>query len=356
MKLPTDTSDILIYGSYGYTGTLIAEQAVEKGLYPLLAGRNESKTAFLANRLNLPYIAFDLDNSQTLHEVLDRVKLVLNCAGPFSETAKPMVEACIAKGVHYLDITGEIEVFEYIASKNNEAKEAKIMLMPGVGFDVVPTDCLASYLKQQLPDANELELAFKGANKISRGTALTMVKNIHKGGAIRSNGQIIPVPAGFKTKLIDFGKGERSTVSIPWGDVSTAYHSTNIPNIIVYTFTNKGTIRFLKLSNKIKWLLGSRWVQNFLRNRINKKLTGPDTQTRNTSFSYIWGQVKNLEGKKRTALLKTAEGYRLTAEAAVLAMEKVLAGNIFPGFKTPSIGFGYDFVMELQDTERRLLD
>ena len=93
-----------------------------------------------------------------------------------------MVEACLRLGKHYLDITGEISVFEAMARRDKAAKQAGMMIMPGVGFDVVPSDCLAVHLKNLLPTATDLTLAFYGLGGISHGTQATMTMNAGSGG------------------------------------------------------------------------------------------------------------------------------------------------------------------------------
>lgn len=130
-------SDWIIYGANGYTGELIAREAVRQGLKPTLAGRNKAKVEALAQELGLGYKAFGLDNVDAVSEQLQGFKLVMHCAGPFSATSKPMMEACIKAGAHYLDITGEISVFELAQSLNSQAEKADIVLCPGVGFDVI---------------------------------------------------------------------------------------------------------------------------------------------------------------------------------------------------------------------------
>lgn len=150
---------LLIYGTYGYTGELIARQAVAEGRSPVLSGRNASKVAALAQTLGLDARPFDLD-ADTLAGQLTDIDVVLHCAGPFIDTAPAMVDACIATGTHYLDITGEIEVFEHIFARHATAREAGAVLCPGAGFDVVPTDCLAAALAEELPDATSLALGF----------------------------------------------------------------------------------------------------------------------------------------------------------------------------------------------------
>src|SRR6185436_12676748 len=221
----------LIYGANGYTGELITRYAVERGMKPILAGRNAVKIEELAKKDHLDYRIFSLDETTRMDAALQEVDVVLHCAGPFSLTSRPMVEACLRNRKHYTDITGEISVFETMAALDKKAQDAGIMLMPGVGFDVVPSDCLARHLKDRLPTASHLSLAFYGMGRLSHGTQATMTMNVGKGGAIRKDGKITSVPAAWKTGEIDFGEVTKTGVTIPWGDVATAFYSTGIPNI-----------------------------------------------------------------------------------------------------------------------------
>jgi short subunit dehydrogenase-like uncharacterized protein len=229
------TSPYLIYGANGYTGELIAREAVRRGQRPVVAGRNGEAVRGLASELGLEHRVFSLDDPRAVDERLKGMTAVLHCAGPFVHTFRPIADACLRAKANYLDVTGEVDVFERLAARDAEARAAGVMLLPGVGFDVVPTDCLAAHLKRRLPSATRLLLAFHSVGGLSRGTATTMIENLHRGGLIRRNGVLTPVPAAWRTRKVDFGRGPRTVVSIPWGDVSTAYRSTGIPNIEVYT-------------------------------------------------------------------------------------------------------------------------
>ena len=353
--MPKDINNFLLYGAYGYTGTLIAELAVIKGLKPVLAGRDEIKLKELADRLQLDYVAFDLNDRQKLDEEINKVGAVLHVAGPFSATAEIMVDACIRNKVHYLDVTGEIEVFEWIASQDQKARNAEIVLLPGVGFDVVPTDCLAAYLKTKMPDAVCLELAIKAVGELSRGTTLTMVENIHKGGMIRQDGNLKNIHTGSKTRTINFQGNENNCVSIPWGDVATAFYSTKIPDITVYMAADPKTMRMIGFSRYIGWLTGISFIQNILKNQVKKKITGPSKANREKNRSQIWGEVKNQKGETFAAALETPEGYKLTAETALESVVRVLEGKVTPGFKTPSLAFGENYILEFENVKREKL-
>lgn len=227
---------ILIYGANGYTGKLITQEAKAKGVKVEIAGRNEEAIKALAKETDYPFHIIELAETNKLEQLLTDFDTVIHCAGPFSETAIPMVEACLKSKTHYLDITGEIWVFEDIMKYHEQAKASGIVLMPGVGFDVVPTDCLAGYLKEKLPSGNSLELAFVGSKTgMSRGTAVTMAKNISKGGFIRENGELKNVPLAYEVKEFKFSHRNQWCMTIPWGDLMTSYHQTQIPNIKVFS-------------------------------------------------------------------------------------------------------------------------
>ena len=342
----------LLYGAYGYTGHLIAEMAVERGLRPVLAGRNTDKLTTLAGALDLDYQAFALDDRAALDAALAEVPLVLHCAGPFVRTAGPMAEACLRTGTHYLDVTGEISVYEQLAALDAQARAAEVMLLPGVGFDVVPTDCLALHLKHRLPSATHLELAIMGSGGLSHGTATTMVENIGSGGAVRRDGRLEPVPAAWKRREVDFGRGPVTVVSIPWGDVATAYHSTGIPNIVVYAALGKRMPGLLRLTRYTGWLLASPPAQVFFKWMIRRQPPGPSAEQRAQGRSFVWGTVWDDDGGRATARLKGPEGYAFTALVALALVETVLDGEAVAGFQTPAKAFGPDFVLDIAGVTR----
>lgn len=345
------SNNFLIYGANGYTGELITRYAVERGMRPVIAGRNEAAIKALAEKHDLEYRIFALDETDKLDATLNEVAMVLHCAGPFSITSRPMGEACLRTKTHYTDITGEISVFEACASADKKAKDAGIMIMPGVGFDVVPSDCLAVHLKNMLPSATHLTLAFYGMGRISHGTQATMTMNIGKGGAVRRDGEIMSVPAAWRTREIDFGDGVVKTgVTIPWGDVATAYHSTGIPNIEVYTIAPPSALKLMKLSRYLGPILATGPVQRFLQGRIPPG--GPSDAERARGKTLLWGEARDDEGHAVEARLRCPEGYTTTALAALNIAEKILAGNFTPGFQTPAKAYGPDLILELPDTVR----
>lgn len=352
-------SDFVLYGANGYTGRLIIARSLACGLRPLLAGRSTAEIQELARENGLDHRIFDTGDIAGADAALRGAAVVVNAAGPFARTAMPMVEACLRTRTHYIDVTGEIEVFERLHREDGRARAAGVMLLPGAGFDVVPTDLLAAHLKRRLPGAVRLRLAFVGlGGGISRGTATTMVENLHRGGAVRRGGRIIRVPPAWRTRTVDFGFGTRpmQVTTIPWGDVATAYHSTGIPDIEVYTRLGRrlGSLprRLLRVSGGLGWLLRSGPVQRLLKARVRARAPGPDEAARQSGAALIRGDVEDDNGGTAAARMRTPEGYTLTAMTVVEAVRRVLDGSAKPGFRTPSLAWGPDWILELDGVER----
>jgi short subunit dehydrogenase-like uncharacterized protein len=334
----------MIYGANGYTGELAAREAARRGLAPILAGRNAEAVGRLARELGLPQRTFSLDDPAATAAELYGVQAVLHCAGPFVRTSAAMVAACLGTGAHYLDITGEIPVFEKVLAQGDAARRAGVALLPGVGFDVVPTDCLAARLAAALPGATHLALAFyNDKGSISRGTMKTMIESLPHAGAVRRDGRIVPVPIAWDARTIPFDCGERWAMTIPWGDVSTAYHSTGIPNIRVYSGTPPRTIRRMRRLAPFLPLAGWKPLKRFAQRWVERRVTGPSEQVRATARVYLWGEARDAAGRTVTATLSTPEAYHLTAVSAVECAERAARGEVQPGAWTPSRAFGADF-------------
>ena len=343
----------MIYGANGYTGELIAREAARRGLQPVLAGRDADAIQALGCELQLPVRAFGLDTADALHTGMQDIAMVLHCAGPFSSTSAPMLEACLQVGAHYLDITGEIDVFAHCHAQHARALQRGIVLLPGVGFDVVPTDCLAAQLKRELPAAQSLVLAFDAGGGPSPGTARTAVQGIAQGGRVRIDGKLVRVPLAWKTRSFERDGQARLAMTIPWGDVYTAHVSTGIPNIEVYMASPAAAITRLR---RLRWLgplLGLKSIQSFLTWQVGKRVRGPSEAGRERSGCTVWGEVRDTAGHVATAQLRTPNGYALTVTAALGIVQRLLMGEApAGGYYTPAQLMGADYVLGLPGVSR----
>ncbi|MEQ1866728.1 MAG: saccharopine dehydrogenase NADP-binding domain-containing protein [Micropepsaceae bacterium] len=345
----------LIYGATGYTGKLTARTAKAQGLKPILAGRSEEKVKPLAAELGLDWRAFDLKETAKLDAALKEVDVVLHIAGPFSATSKPMADACIRTKTHYLDITGEVAVFESLAARDAEAKKAGVMLLPGVGFDVVPSDCLAAHIKRRLPEAQDLKMYIGGLGKASRGTMKTMIEGVAKGTLVRRFDTLQTLD-GMNEDLCDFGQGPKQTMAVSWGDVSTAWHSTKIPNVEVHFEVTPELKRAMQIPGFVKILLGLPFIQSILKRQVDRGPEGPTDDERKRGYAVLIGVGRDEKGNTVRTRLKTPEGYSLTAQTALAIAKRVLAGEFKPGFQTPSLAYGADFILGFDGVTREELN
>jgi short subunit dehydrogenase-like uncharacterized protein len=339
---------MMIYGANGYTGRLIAREAAKRGLTPLLAGRNRDEIAQLSGELGLLRRVFELSGAREIERNLEGIDLVLHCAGPFSRTAEPMLEACLRRKVHYLDITGEIDVFALCHRADARARDAGVVVLPGSGFDVVPTDCLAAMLKQRLPDATSLVLAFEAGGGPSPGTAKTSVEGMAKGGRARIGGELTDVPLAWKSREFMRDGKARSAMTIPWGDVYTSFVSTGIPNVETYMVVPPKTIQRMRWVRRLQPLLGLKFVQDFMKQRIERATPGPSAQRRQDSGCFVWGEVTNAAGKQAKLALTGPNGYDLTVTASLGIVQHIFAlPHSTGGYFTPSRLMGADYVLSL---------
>ena len=350
------SSSFLLYGATGYVGTEIARMAVEYGLRPILAGRDASKLEPLASELGLEYRAFDLRDPQKIDQALKDMPVVLHCAGPFIHTFAPVLEACLRTGTHYLDLTGEIPVYQAIAARDEQAKQRGVMLLPGVGYDVVPTDCLALHLKRRLPSATHLALAFqtRGPAGLPPGTQRTVIELIPFGDWVRRDGRLETPEEPHKTRQVDFGSGPVQAVRLTWGDVFTAYYSTAIPNIEVFMSMSKALSQQLDTFSRFRPLFKLPLLRNLAKLGVRP---GATADQRARSFTHIWGEVTDGQGRRAVSRLHGPEpGVLWTGRAALAAVKRVLNQDAPPGFQTPAMAYGPDFVLECEGVTREDLE
>ena len=348
----------LIYGATGYTGQLMAAEAARRGLRPVLAGRHLGKVQAIAAPHGFEARAADLTDAPKLRELVRGQALVLHAAGPFRETSAPMVEACIAEGASYLDITGELGVFSSVFERDAAARAAGIALIPGVGFDVVPTDCLARYVAERVPGASRLEIAIAPHGGMSSGTAKSMLASLPEGGFVRRGGELVHHALGRGARRIRFSDKERWTLPIPWGDLVTAFRTTRIPDITTYAAVPAKMARALEVGWPALWaggplsaaLLRSARLRSAANRFVESRIAGPDAARRERGFARVWARASGSTSFE--AWLDTIEPYAFTAVAAIDAVERVLKDSP-KGALTPAVAFGADFALGVRGTVRR---
>ena len=341
----------LLYGAYGYTGRLAAELAAAKKLDVVLAGRNKGALTGLGDRLNVPTRAVALSDHEQLCDALKDIACVVHMAGPFAVTSAPMLNACVATHTNYVDITGEIEVFEAMWSRKEEIQRAGITAVPGAGFDVVPTDCLAAYLANKLDQPASLVIALRGLESASQGTLRTAIRQVSKPVMCRRAGVIVPLD-DRSPRWIDFGSGDEPCVPVSWGDVATAFHSTGVGSITVY-FRRTKLLRSADILGRLFGpALRSRIGQRGLAAIVRTLPEGPSQAERTGHRSMIWAQAIDGSGRSFKASLSTPDAYDFTANSALEIASRIASLPAALGLVTPFQAFGADFVLSLPGCSR----
>ncbi|HYV43771.1 MAG TPA: saccharopine dehydrogenase NADP-binding domain-containing protein [Myxococcaceae bacterium] len=350
----------MLYGATGYTGVLLAEEAKRRGLRPLLAGRSESKLKPLAERLGMPFRAVGLDDPKALRDSLTGVRAVLHVAGPFVDTSEPMVRACLDVKAHYLDLTGERSVFHQVLNTDAEARARGVCLISGVGFDVVPSDCLAKHVADRVSGgAHALEIALVMVGRPSAGTAKSLVGFIHEGTWVRRGGVLQRVPFGRGVRKVRFPQRESWTMPMNLADLETAYRTTGAPDITVrlaIPSSLAGTLRaawplFAAGAWATRPLFASTRIQRALRDWVDAHVQGADEARRARTRTFAWARAHGASGDETQAWLECPDAYDFTAHSALNATLALLE-RASPGAITPALAFGADFPLTVPGVRR----
>ena len=317
---------LLIYGATGYTGRMAAQRAKALGLPFEIAGRNRQHLVDLAAQLDVPWRVFEAgpDSAQSLAGI----RVLLNFAGPFAHTAPALMAACIEAGVDYLDITAEINVYRLAEGLGADAAASGVMLLPGVGWDVVPTDSLAAHIARRVANPVALSIALQVLGSMSRGSAMSVSEIIGAGVLTRIDGELVPTPDA-QPRHFDFGDGPVPCAPLSFGDLVTAWHSTRIPNIAMFVHVAGDA---------------------FPEGDLSQLPDGPSAQERDANRARAVAQVTDADGSVLRSVIETVNGYTFTPLAAVEAARRVLDGDRQAGFTTPASVFGVDFASTIAGT------
>jgi short subunit dehydrogenase-like uncharacterized protein len=346
----------MIYGSTGFTGRLIAQKAVEAGLAPVLAGRDEDRVRRQAELLGTSWRTVGLESVEALTDALSDIWAVVHAAGPFVLTSPPMLEACLRAETHYLDVSGELPVFREALGRDSEAIRAGVMLMPGAAWSVVATDCLAAHIADRLPGAKYLRIGMTQSRLYSRGTARSAFGLMSSEVIIRRNGRLTSVPIGRMERDFDYGEGQRTSMALSWPDAVTAYQATGIANIEAYMELGAAARVLAPLTARIGEAFKLPILRSALRLGAAALPEGPAEDARRPARPVIVAEAEDAWRRVSRARLTTADGYDFTALAVVAIAERVIGGEFEPGFQTPALVYGADFVLSIEGTRRVDLD
>jgi short subunit dehydrogenase-like uncharacterized protein len=336
----------MIYGANGFSGRAVADRLRQAGHDPLLAGRGGREIAAVAASLGVEHRIFDLRDPGAIAAGMAGVGVLLNAAGPFIETAPPLIEACLRGGAHYLDLAGEWPVFDLALRRGPEAAAAGVMLMPGAAFSIVVSDCVLAHAIAQVPDAVLLRVATAQA-PLSRGSVLSAIALMSPDVLVRRGGVVCRIPVGQLTRSFNLGAGEQTCVAVSAPDVVTGEQTTGVGAIETYLEAPLAWGLAYGAGALALKLKGAKAVGETLRRASRRWPDHPSPAAIAQARGAVVVETVDPWRRTRRFGLRTLNGYAVTVAAAQAIVERVLRGEVTPGFQTPAGRYGAGLVVSL---------
>lgn len=334
--------EILLYGATGFTGKLTALELARRGRRFAVAGRDRAKLESLRSRIEPrpEAIAVAVDDAEGLRRACARASVVLSCAGPFAVFGRPVQDAALAAGTHFIDVTGEQGYMLDTWRRNDEARAAGVVLLNAAGFDVVPTDLCAWLACRGIDAPEQVDIAFAASGgRLSHGTMKSILGILEAGCLCYEDGRWVTEPLGHHARDVPFPLplGPRRVVSVPIGDAATAPRTTGARNVRVYVAAGRAIGRLLPLFGRAAPAIARGPVRRLLETLVDSSPEGPSDSERAATKFTIWSEALSREGHRQFATISGRDPYGFTAVAsAYLAGKMAEPGYNRSGSLTPA--------------------
>jgi short subunit dehydrogenase-like uncharacterized protein len=239
---------VVVYGAYGHTGRFVVAELLERGWIPVLSGRDAGKLAALGDAFpGLERRLASVEDPASLDRALDGTMGVINCAGPFLDSATPMIEAALRARIHYLDVSAEqqavLDVFERFS---DAAKAAAVTVIPAMAFYGGLADLLATAALGDWPDADAIDVAVAlDSWHPTAGTRLTGARN-HYRRLVVAGGKLEPLadPPPSRRWTFPAPFGSQDMVALPFSEIVTL--SRHVRSAEVHSYMNLAPLKDLR--------------------------------------------------------------------------------------------------------------
>jgi short subunit dehydrogenase-like uncharacterized protein len=321
---------IVLYGATGYTGRLVVDELERRGLDYVLSGRDEAKLARLAGDRGAEARAVALDDEPALRELFADASVVISCAGPFTLAGDALVRAAIDTGTHYVDSTGEQPFIKMVFDNHGAAAERTgVALVPALGFDYAPGDCIAGLAARGHEPLEEVVLAYavRGFG-MSRGTMRSALEIAKGGDVVYTDGDWRPTPFGVFRANFDFPEpiGRQVMSRYPSGEVVTVPHHTRTRRV-VSMITARTLAPHPTLAPILPYTLpaAALTLRTPLRGVLNRAIgalpEGPAEAERRSAEFTIVAVARGEDGAERRGVVRGSDMYGLTAVTLVHGAE-----------------------------------
>lgn len=324
---------------------MIAKVAIERGHDVMVSGSDRDRLRRLSAELGVPGEAVRPHEEVALRRLIRGGASVINVAGPFATTFRPMLQACAAEGVPYLDLNGELDVFREMEDFVDHHRPA-IPVLSGVGFGVTAGESVAMHAVSLLGQAERVWLGLApDLGPRSPAAVASTLRTVAKGGAVVENGQFVPERMGRRSFTAALAGRKETYISMPLGELWAVRRTTGA-SIVIAGVTQATPERILLRSGVLGVLARSEKIRSWLVGRLSRAVA----QNGRVFESRVWARAEDGQGRTAEAVLTMGEGYHWSAEAAVRAAEHV-ALDRRAGFWTPGQYLGKEFALGVPSTK-----
>lgn len=344
---------VTVFGATGYTGRLVVAELVRRGAKPLVAGRNESKLAALAQEHGgLPTMTADVTQPQSLGAVAARSRVLINCAGPFVDLGEPVVDAAIQAGSHYLDTTGEQPFVRAVQERDRAARERGVAVVPAHAFEIALADCGAALLSRGYRDIASLEVVYATRFRASQGTKRSALKVLGAEGRCFEGGDLVVEPPARHRRRLELpeGWGEVVAVSFPGAEIVTIPRHTRTRSVRVYLALPRIAGLMVPWVVPLVRGLARTPVSGLVQRALGSDTSGPAPEVRARARFLIFLEIRGVRaGQARVdkMILTGRDPYGITAcLAAAAALRMCEPGYDARGVLTPAQAFDPEAVLQ----------
>ena len=334
-------SAIVVFGTTGYTGGLVVDALLRRGIRPVLAARSQKKLNEMSERLGgLEIRTADVTRPETVHALVGRGDVLISTVGPYARWGRPALDAAVSQGAHYIDSCGEAPFIKTVLGEfDDAARAADCALLPAFGYDYVPGNLAGALALREAGDAAaSLDIAYFATGSLNRGlssgTRATMAAGLHEPTFVLRRGQIRTERTARGVRRFPVGERHRSAFSVSGSEVFLLHdQSPTIRDITVYNGWFPSTSRVIQAATAAVAAVAALPVgKRILDARAARQAGssgGPTAAERAATRSYVVAVVRDPDGKVRAQThLEGPSIYDLTAELMAWAAERAASGEL----------------------------
>lgn len=332
---------VTLLGATGYTGRLLAQELAARGLPLRLAGRSAEKLAALASTLPgaPPWLVVDARDASAREQLAQDTRLLISCAGPFTELGEPVAALAARHGLLYIDSSNELgfvhEVYSRLAGL---ARASGATLIPACGFEVALADCLAAELAQEFAgqtlDEAQIVYRLPGMGS-SLGTRASALASLATSWLAYREGRLVATKPAAQIRQLNFGGEPVPALAFPSSETVTVPAQQQVRNVTTWMLVSRrGALYAPRLIPLIAPLL--RGPLGTMLWRISALRAGPPAAQRRAMMPFALEVTLSAGEQRARRLVAGRDPYGLTARIMAVAAVHMVQERPAPGVLPPA--------------------